>query len=198
MKKYLLSTLAVAGLMTIATGAFAADASTVRGPYIVGEAGYSFGMKDNEDAGTFALGMGYHMNHYLRSDITIGWRPWGKVNFKDPDGKKADMWSLPIMANVYAQYPIHQMFDVYAMAGLGMSFNKTDSITNASGKTRSNFAWTVGAGVAYDINDCWSLDLGYRYTDLGTARVKGNDAFAGKSKQDVRSNDIKLSARYYF
>ena len=89
-------------------------------------------------------------------------------------------------------------FDVYGMAGIGMAWNKTDSIRNAKGKTKTNFAWTVGAGVDYFINQCWSLDLGYRFTDLGQARVKGNGQYDGKDKQDIRSNDIKLTARYYF
>ena len=89
-------------------------------------------------------------------------------------------------------------FDIYAMGGLGMAWNKTDSISNASGRTKTNFAWTAGVGVDYFINDCWSLDLGYRYTDLGTARVKGNNTFDGHTKRNVKSNDIKLSARYYF
>lgn len=196
MKKYLLTTLALAGLMVAATGAMAAEA--VRGPYVVGEAGYAFGMKNNEDAGVFALGAGYHVNHFMRTDITVGYRPWGKVNFKDSPKKKADMWSLPVMMNFYAKYPLGHSFDLYGMAGLGMSWNKTKSISNAHGRTRANFAWTAGAGIDYYINECWSLDLGYRYTDLGNARVKGNDSFTGRRKQDVRSNDVKLSARYYF
>ena len=48
MKKYLLSSLAVAGLMMFSVGAQAIDFSK---PYIVGEAGYSFGIKNTGDAG---------------------------------------------------------------------------------------------------------------------------------------------------
>lgn len=195
MKKYLLSTLAVVGMMTLATGAWA---EPVRGPYIVGEAGMAFGLKSNKDAGIFALGAGYHLNDFMRADMTVGYRPWGKVNFKGANSKKADMWSLPVMANIYAKYPIHQKFDIYAMGGIGMAWNKTDSITNAKGRTRGNFAWTVGAGIDYFLNDCWSLDLGYRFTDLGNARVKGDTSYTGHEKRDIRSNDVKLSARYYF
>ena len=196
MKKYLLSTLAVAGILACSTIASASE--VLPGPYVVGEAGWAIGMDNMDDAGIFGLGMGYHVNDFMRADVTVGYRPFGKVKFRGEESKKSDIWSLPVMANIYAKYPIHRMFDIYGMGGIGMAWNKTDSITNAKGKTKSNFAWTVGAGIDYYINDCWSLDLGYRYTDLGTARVKGNDQFVGQSKEDVRSNDIKLSARYYF
>lgn len=197
MKKYLLSTLAVAGLITLASGAMASE-HPQKGPYVVGEAGYAIGMKSNDNAGIFALGLGYHVNDYMRADMTVGLRPWGKVDFKDSADKKADLWSIPVMFNAYAKYPVMNRVDVYGMAGIGMALNKTDSIHNAKGRKRMNFAWQVGAGIDYTINNCWSLDLGYRYTDLGTARVKGRSGFDGKGKQDVRSNDIKLAARYYF
>ncbi len=195
MKKYLLSTLAVAGLMVCAT---TASAEPVRGPYVLGEAGYSFGTKNNDDAAILGLGTGYHINDYLRTDLTVSYRGWGKVDFKEPGAKKADVWSIPVMANLYASYPIHRMFDIYAMGGIGVAFNKTDSITNAKGKTKTNFAWQVGAGIDYMINNCWSLDLGYRYSDLGNARVKEQAGFTGRNKQDMRSHDVKLTARYYF
>jgi len=196
MKKYLLASLAVAGILAFSNVASAAESN--HDAYLVGEAGMAMGMKDYDNAGIFGVGAGYHLNNYMRADMTVGYRPFGKVNFKGTDEKKADMWSMPVMANVYAQYPVMNMFDIYGMAGIGLAWNKTDSIRNAKGRTRTNLAWTVGAGIDYFINQCWSLDLGYRFTDLGTARVKGNDAFDGHDKRDIRSNDIKLSARYYF
>jgi len=196
MKKYLLSTLAVAGILICAASASAEE--TTNHAYVLAEAGMGMGMKDYDNSGIFGLGAGYHLNDFMRADMTVGYRPWGKVKFKGTGEKKADMWSMPVMANVYAKYPIMSKFDIYGMAGIGMAWNKTDSIRNAKGKTKTNLAWTVGAGVDYFINQCWSLDLGYRFTDLGEARVKGNDRYDGKDKRDIRSNDIKLTARYYF
>lgn len=196
MKKYLLASLAVAGILAFSGSVSAAEGNY--GPYLVGEAGLAMGMKDYDNAGVFALGAGYHVNHYMRADMTVGYRPWGKVDFSGSGDSKADMWSVPIMANIYAKYPIMNKFDIYGMGGLGIAWNKTDSITGAKGRTRTNFAWTVGAGIDYYLNNCWSLDLGYRFTDLGNARVKADDTFDGRTKRDIRSNDIKLSARYYF
>lgn len=197
MKKYLLSTLAVAGLFACTSVAQAAE-STLPGPYVLGEAGIGIGAGKNKQSGIFGLGAGYHVNSFMRADMTVGYRPWGKVDFNSADSKNAKMWSLPVMANVYAKYPIGHSVDIYGMGGIGMAWNKTDDIHNASGKTKFNFAWAVGAGFDYYLNRCWSFDLGYRFTDLGKAKVRGNNEYLGKSQQSIRANDIKLTARYYF
>ena len=195
MKKYLLSGLAIAGLMMFSATAQALDFSK---PCIVGEAGYSFGMKNTGDAGILGIGAGYHINEYLRGDITVGYRGWGDVNMKAEPSRKTDVWSLPVLANMYVTYPIHRNWSVYGMGGLGMAWNKTDSNSGAKGARKSNFAWTAGVGIDYFVNDCLSFDLGYRYTDLGEARVKYRDGYVGQTSEDIRSNDVKLSARYYF
>ena len=196
MKKLLLSSLAVAGLMMCASSVSAAEPG--RAPYVVGEAGYSFGTKNAEDAGILGIGTGYHINEFLRTDVIASYRGWGKLKFKGANDQKSDLWSIPVLANIYATYPVYDGMGVYAMGGIGMAWNKTDSLPDAKGATKTNFAWTAGVGIDYMVNECMSLDLGYRYTDLGQARVKARDGYTGKSKQDVRSNDVKLTARYYF
>lgn len=196
MKKYLLSSLAVAGLMVCTTTVSAEEPH--RAPYVVGEAGYSFGTKNAEDAGILGIGTGYHINEFLRTDIIASYRGWGKLKFKGASDQKSDLWSIPVLANIYATYPVYDGMGVYAMGGIGMAMNKTKSIDGAKGKKRFNFAWNVGAGIDYTFNNCWSLDLGYRFTDLGNGRVSGRDGYNGSTKSDIRSHDIKLSARYYF
>lgn len=195
MKKYLLSGLAAAGLMMAASSASAYDFSK---PYVLGEAGYSFGTSANGDAGILGIGAGYHLNEFMRGDITVGYRGWGDVNMRADRHTKTDVWSIPALANLYVTFPLHEQFSIYGMGGLGMSWNKTDSMPDAKGATKSNFAWTAGGGIEYMVNRCLSFDVGYRYTDLGQARVKARDGYTGKSKQDMRSNDVKLTARYYF
>lgn len=195
MKKYLLSGLAVAGLMMAASSASAYDMGT---PYVLGEAGYSFGTGDTGDAGLVGIGAGYKMDQYIKTDLTIGYRGWGDVDMKADGQTKTDVWSLPVLANLYLSYPVYNQVSVYGMGGIGMAWNKTDDLRGAKGATKANFAWTTGLGVEYMVNKCMSLDLGYRYTDLGKANVKAREGYTGKSSQDMRSNDVKLTARYYF
>ncbi len=196
MKKYLLSGLAIAGLMMAATSAHAIDFSK---PYVLAEGGYSFGMKDNGDAGILGIGTGYHVNEFFRTDLTVDYRGWGDIDMKTTVGKKkTDMWSVPVLANLYGTVPLNNRLSVYGMGGLGIAWNVTDDMPDGKGATKTSFAWTAGVGLDYMVNNCLSFDLGYRYSDLGEARIKARDGYTGKTKQDVRSNDVKLTARYYF
>lgn len=191
MKKYLLSTLAVAGIMACATHASAQDM------YGVLNAGYGFGTKNSDDTVILGVGAGYQFDKMFRSDIIIDYRGWNKVDFKS-GGKKSDSWSIPVLLNVYGTYPIHEHFGVYAMAGLGMSYNQADSTLNAKSDHKLSFAWNVGAGIEYALNDCWTMDLGYRYSDLGKAKVNPRSDYTGRHTEKLRSHDIKLTARYMF
>ncbi|MBE6445813.1 MAG: porin family protein [Alphaproteobacteria bacterium] len=194
MKKLLLSSLAVVGLIGTSFGAQAEDYKMgMHHGYAVMQAGFGFGHKDYKESGVFAVGGGYHMNPYLRGDITVGMRGWGKIK---QDGHEADTWSIPALANVYVNIPWQKM-GMYAMGGLGMSYNKTDSNSHTKGDDKMEFAWTLGAGFDYRLNDCWSLDLGYRYVDLGEGRSKLK-ATGEHVKDNIRSHDVLLSARYYF
>ncbi len=191
MKKYLLSTLAIAGIMACATSASARDM------YGVLNAGYGFGTKNSDDTVILGVGAGYQLDPMFRSDIIVDYRGWNKVDFKN-GGKKADVWSIPVLMNVYGTYPIHDRMGVYAMAGLGMSYNHADSTADAKADNKLNFAWNVGAGVEYALNDCWTMDLGYRYSDLGKAKIKRQAGYTGYRKEELTSHDIKLTARYMF
>ena len=200
MKKYLLSTLAVAGLFGTITTAKAADdglmTMNMSQGYAVMQAGMGFGRKDYKEAAVFALGGGYHLNRYLKSDLTVGMRAWGKVK---KEGHKSDVWSVPALMNIYASMPYGHV-EPYVMGGLGAAWNKSDSTRLTKGDDKLSFAWTLGAGIGYRLSRCWSLDLGYRYVDLGEARskFKADSGRVGRIKKDVTSHDSLLSARYYF
>ena len=198
MKKYLLSTLAVAGLFGATVNAHAADdtlmSMNMSNGYAVMQAGMGFGSSSYKEAGVFALGAGYHLNRFLKSDLTVGMRAWGKIK---KEGDNADVWTIPALMNLYASMPYNQ-FEPYIMGGLGAAWNKADSTSTIKGDDKFSFAWTVGAGIGYRLSSCWSMDLGYRYVDLGEARSKFKQADRGRFKKDVRSHDVLLSARYYF
>ena len=197
MKKYLLSTLAIAGLMGIATTVKAEDdglmTMNMSNGYAVMQAGMGFGRKDYKESAVFALGGGYHLNRFLKSDLTLGLRAWGKVK---KSGYDADVLTVPALLNVYASMP-YRHFEPYVMGGLGTAWNKVDGTRLTKSNDKISFAWTLGAGIGYRLSDCWGLDLGYRYVDLGEAKAKYK-YMAGHVKRDITSHDIMLSARYYF
>ncbi|MBQ3696222.1 MAG: porin family protein [Alphaproteobacteria bacterium] len=197
MKKYLLSTLAIAGLFGVATTANAADdglmTMNMSNPYAVMQAGMGFGSNDYKESAVFALGAGYHMNQFLKSDITVGMRAWGKLK---KQGHSADVWTIPALANLYMTMP-YKKIEPYIMGGIGMAWNMVDNTHLTKGDDKMSFAWTAGAGIGYRLSHCWGLDLGYRYVDLGEGRSKFKDG-SGRIKKDVKSHDVILSARYYF
>ncbi len=197
MKKYLLSTLAIAGLFGITTTVQAADGDlntmNMSDGYAVMQAGMGFGHQDYKESAVFAVGGGYHLNRYLKSDLTVGMRAWGKVK---ESGISSDIWTIPALMNVYASMP-YRHFEPYIMGGLGAAWNKADSTSLTKGDSKMSFAWTLGAGIGYRLSDCWGLDLGYRFVDLGEARSKFKDG-SGRIKRDIKSHDVMLSARYYF
>ncbi len=194
MKKLLLSTLmAVGTLGAFSTAQAEEDMFHLHSGYAVMQAGMGFGRKDYQESGVFAVGAGYHVNDYMRSDVTVGMRAFGEI---EKDGESADSWSVPALLNVYARVPWQKM-GMYVMGGLGLSYNHVDGTDLTKSDSKTDFAWTLGAGFDYVLNKCWSMDLGYRYADLGEGRSKLKDG-SGRISSDIRSHDVLLTARYHF
>ena len=61
----------------------------------------------------------------------------------------------------------------------GNDVSRSDSTTN--------FAWNVGAGVAYNVNDALYIDAAYRYVDLGYTEASGS----------LGGDQIKVGSRPY-
>ena len=95
----------------------------------------------------------------------------------------------------------------YVGAGLGFAFNyfgvdAHDNMGNNLGsqdERRTNFAWNVGGGVAFAVNDQVSIDAQYRYVDLGYTEVSSN--YGGESQSiGIRpyNHEIMLGLRWGF
>ncbi len=195
MKKLLMTTAAVlcAGTISAATHNDM-NMNMSENNYARFDAGWAIGRGSIDDAGVFALGMGHQFTDYMKAELLAEYRPFSK--FKK-GGADNDFYSLDAMANVYLMYPVMERVHIYGMGGIGYAYNKVDGHENFKGDGRSDFAWNIGAGMTYDINDCWAMDVGYRYVDLGQARAKDRTTGASIS-EDVQYNDIRLSLIYQF
>ena len=81
----------------------------------------------------------------------------------------------------------------YVGGGIGYSWLKTKLTTprrSASVKDK-DWGYNVGFGFAYDIQDNTAITLGYRYENLGTAKIMG-------MKEEFKGNKISLGLRYTF
>ncbi|WP_166141467.1 outer membrane protein [Methylosinus sp. RM1] len=60
--------------------------------------------------------------------------------------------------------------------------------------TYLKFAYAFMGGFAYDITDHWSVDIGYRYLNLGT--ISGKDALGVSHSRKLDIQQVRLGFRY--
>ena len=188
-------------------------------------------LRSEFDAAPFmAVGLGYQFNEWFRVDVTGEYR--GKANYHgldryetvddaDPttwDGTNdynAEKSEWTFLANAYVDLFNWWGVSTYLGAGAGASYNTIHGFTDtnvpnggeayAATHSQWQFAWALYAGLAYDVTPNLTVDLGYRYIDLGDAQSGDIIAFDGTNLvdnpmhfRDLTSHDIKLGVRYKF
>lgn len=116
-----------------------------------------------------------------------------------------------VMTNVYYDFVNDTDFTPYFSAGIGYAKLKSENgisvrgVTEKFSESSNNFAWSLGAGVSYDITDNFVLDAGYRYIDYG--KVKSSKEFSipgqtfnhvGNMSAKMTSNELNVGLRYTF
>lgn len=86
-----------------------------------------------------------------------------------------------LLLNLYYDIQTDTPFVPYIGAGAGLAFNYTEYTVKGNGpggyantsasENFTNFAWNVGAGVAYKVNENFAVDVGYRFMMLGYNEV---------------------------
>ena len=180
----------------------------------------------------YGLGVGYQFNAWFRADITGEYR--SKVLFSGTDfaniaglGQISDVYSARFsswvaMANIYADLGTWWCITPFVGVGVGGAFNQFDGLQDlgsipspgvgsvnsasyfANSMNKTNFAWAAHAGLAYKVNQNFTVELAYRYLDLGSAITGKGDTFdgilAGRARpfefHDLTSHDIKLGVRW--
>ena len=133
--------------------------------------------------------------------------------------------SMNLMANLFIDAGNFSGFKPYAVVGLGLARNKTsnfdlnrtyktggtftpeagisgvtikdlNSSDQMKGKTKNNFAFKVGLGFKYAINEDFDVDVRYQYLDLGKAEWK--NAAGEKLTARVTANQLMLGVAYKF
>jgi len=181
---------------------------------------------------SYGLGVGYQFNSWFRADITGEYR--GKVHFSGTDfaniaglGPIADTYSAGYsswvaMANVYVDLGTWWCITPFVGAGVGGAINQFSGLTDfgaipspgvgsvnaatyfANSATKTSFAWAAHAGLSYKVNQNFTVELAYRYLDLGNGVTGKGDTFDGAlggrgrpfQFNDLTSQDIKLGVRW--
>ena len=187
------------------------------------------------DFGTVAgveFGVGHILTRATRVEVLVEYRPRfafdGHANFLAPARQQsvsADLSSLSGMLAAYLDLPelgvpMLGRFSPFLGGGVGavrveigetrMAFPKTTTIV--PGARRVNLAWMLTAGVATSLGDDTTLELAWRYTDLGlveTGEGRGRVVWRDGSREPLpldlaptraklRSHGLRLSLRYGF
>lgn len=154
---------------------FAADG------FICADPGCNSGMElDNVgESGVLSAGVGWRFNRNFRADLTIGYRGGYALHDSDrfPSNFKADITSTSVMLGAYWDFA-RSGATPYFGAAVGWAQNEIDDIVNTGGAlgtaaiflpggTWSGRAWSLMAGVGIPLGGNVTLDLGYRFIDLG-------------------------------
>ena len=125
------------------------------------------------------------------------------TNIGLPETFNAKLETQSFMLNAYYDIDTGSKITPYIGGGIGYAKLKLNDQywqdVYAKNIKDTNFAWQIGAGVAYAVTDNISIDAGYRYIDFGDLSDSGDDGYGGESEKiDVSANEFYLGVRYNF
>lgn len=162
--------------------------------------------------GAFALGYDFWPQQMLplRAEIEFALRGNNEKTWSDGgqyiNEVKGTWNSSTLFANLFWDFHNDTAFTPYVGAGLGMAFNYVSyDFTDNNGNKFSaddrftNFAWNVGAGVAYNFNENFAVDASYRFVGLGYNEVS---ATSNGRKYEIGNrpynNEFMVGLRFAF
>ena len=183
---------------------------------------------DFNTAGIFGLGVGYKVNNWFRADVTGEYRGnsqfYGKAEITYPGGIGANTYhgsknEWVVLANAYVDLGTWWCITPFIGAGVGgarvsiNNFSDHGLANNGGGAEPSlafgdtvskwNLAWAVHAGLAYRVTPNFTVELAYRYLDMGDGLTGDLRTFDGVNLRnnpmtfkDIPSHDLKLGVRW--
>jgi opacity protein-like surface antigen len=150
-----------------------------------------------------------------------GWRFDFEARYRDPLGETATLGGLPVsvraeqlwstLVNAYRDLELADTLDLYLTAGIGAggyqsSYAGGNAIFNvevAGNRGLSSFAWQAGTGIAWELTERVTFDIGYRFfeVDGGTTTVTATQSGTVLSTTDITSafsaSEVLFSLRIY-
>ena len=179
-------------------------------------------------AGIFGLGVGYQVNQWFRTDVTGEWRGnsqfFGTDQISYPGGVGTDTYHATksewvVLANAYVDLGTWWCMTPFVGAGVGgarvtvANFTDQGIANNGAGAlpglafgdnvSKWNFAWALHAGVAYQVSPNFTVELAYRYLDMGdglTGDLRAPDGtntiVNSTTFKSLTSHDLKMGVRW--
>jgi opacity protein-like surface antigen len=188
------------------TGVFVTDAVTgvnIGNTWLI-EGGIGCGSGARGIRGEFVLG--YHGKRDI--DGTPG--PWfGAPPAADP--LHTSVRTTTLMFNGYYDLARFDRITPYVGAGVGFAYNKTGGVfftgnpalvNVIEGESRWSLAWSLMAGLGIHISERTTLDLGYRYLDMGKAESGVIDSLGFANPRvridELAAHEFKVGLRFAF
>jgi opacity protein-like surface antigen len=179
-------------------------------------------------AGIFGLGAGYKFNNWFRADVTGEYRGnsqfFGTDSITYPGGFGTDTYHATksewvVLANAYVDLGTWWSMTPFIGAGVGGArvsiANFTDqgiaiqggpvlpALAFGDNVSKWNFAWALHAGVAYRVTPSFTVELAYRYLDMGDGLTGDLRSFDGTNNlvnpttfKSLTSHDLKIGMRW--
>ena len=179
-------------------------------------------------AGIFGLGAGYQFNNWFRADVTGEYRGnsqfLGTDRITFPGGVGTDTYHATksewvVLANAYVDLGTWWCVTPFIGAGVGgarvgiANFTDQGIANNGAGAlpglafgdnvSKWNLAWALHAGLAYRVSPNFTVELAYRYLDMGDGLTGDLRTFDGTNNinnpmtfRNITSHDLKLGVRW--
>ncbi|RUX04926.1 porin family protein [Mesorhizobium sp. M8A.F.Ca.ET.208.01.1.1] len=178
---------------------------------------------ESNKAAFASIGFGYHFTDYLRADLNLGYLPGNDVSFSYDDSAVVTLPTLSTQGsgslknyafsgilNGYVDLGTYVGITPYLGAGIGvvrsrhtLSATYTDNNVPANSfnlqdnKTQYSFAYTLNAGLAYQVSKNVSVDLGYQYFSAPDAEyVTAESLTSFPVHKGISNHQVKLGLRY--
>jgi hypothetical protein len=178
---------------------------------------------DFDSSMTFGGGIGYQFNSWFRADLTAEYR--GKANFHGLEiisfnnavvgtdeyhGSKSE-WL--VLANGYADLGTWWCITPFVGAGIGTSRNSISNFTDintpnggvayGANTAQWQFAYAAYAGLSYKVNNSFTVELAYRYLNMGDGLTGDLKTYTGVNAvnnpttfKEMTSQDVRLGVRW--
>ncbi len=219
MKKVILA----AALTTAAFSAIAEEGVN-KNFYVQFNSGYAHGISPNKDfpkgdmgdTSVFGLEAGYKVDEHFRTSVSFDYMPSFSNKETSTDGDIIKDGNIKVksyvsMLNLYYDIIEYNKFTPYLTLGAGIARNRTGLYTEnfSSNKTnlvetvvyenatKTNFAYKLGIGSKYEINNSFDLDLRYQFTDLGKfktgtiEKAYENGAYVDSANSTAKSGKLR-------
>lgn len=126
------------------------------------------------------------------------------------DPMHTSLKTYTLMLNIYKDLGNFGGFVPYVGAGIGAAYHQLDNIYFTGNPALTNqihgnndlaFAWSLMAGVGYQISDRAIIDVGYRYIDMGSISSQRSDTGFNVNPavrfEDITAHEVKVGLRYH-